>query len=215
MNFLQVLLLVVFASSASAATCRRKNAKIDKLAETPNDILEAVDGVIQDEYLIMHDKGVQPRALLKSMIDSGDAKILHEYTLMNAFSVHMKRENLDLALKNLPNMTIFDNPVVSAVGFDSPVYAWGVDRSDQIAGMNNQYQYERDGKGVDVYVLDTGVYIEHRDFEGRASHGADFTGEGNYDGNSHGSHVAGTLSPIIVVYVYLSLSLLPYALFVP
>jgi hypothetical protein len=102
----------VFASSVSAATCRRHHAKDkdNKLAETPNDILEAVDGVIQDEYFIMHDKGVDPRALLKDMINNGDAKIMHEYTLMNAFSVHMKRENLDLALKNLPNITIFDNP---------------------------------------------------------------------------------------------------------
>jgi subtilisin family serine protease len=142
----------------------------------------------------MHDEGVDPRVLLKDMINSGDAKIMNEYTLMNAFSVHMKRENLDLTLKNLPNITIFDNPVVTAIGFDSPVYAWGVDRSDQIVGTNNQYQYERDGDNVDVYILDTGVYIEHRDFEGRARHGADFTGEGNYDGYGHGSHVAGTLS---------------------
>jgi subtilisin family serine protease len=82
---------------------------------------------------------------------------------------------------------------VSATGLDSPVYAWGVDRSDQLTGTNNEYQFERDGNNVDVYVLDTGVYIEHNDFQGRASHGADFTGEGNYDGYGHGSHVAGKL----------------------
>jgi subtilisin family serine protease len=195
MTVLNVLLLALFASSASAATCRRHHVKDkDKLAETFFNQLKVVDEVIEDEYLIMHDEGVDPRVLLKDMINSGDAKIMNEYTLMNAFSVHMKRENLDLALKNLPNITIFDNPVVTAIGFDSPVYAWGVDRSDQIVGTNNQYQYERDGDNVDVYILDTGVYIEHRDFEGRARHGADFTGEGNYDGYGHGSHVAGTLS---------------------
>ena len=142
---------------------------------------------------MMGDEGVDPRVLLKSMSNSGDATSINEYTLINAFSVHMKRQNLDLALKNIPNITIFDNPVVTGIGFDSPVYAWGVDRTDQVVGTNNQYQYERDGDNVDVYVLDTGVYIEHNDFEGRAKHGADFTGEGNYDGRGHGSHVAGTL----------------------
>jgi subtilisin family serine protease len=197
MKVLNVLLLALSASSASAATCRRHHAKDNdkkyKLATAFENNREAVDEIIEDEYFIMHDKGVDPRVLLKSMINSGDAKIMNEYTLMNAFSVHMKKENLDLALKNLTNITIFNNPVVTGIGFDSPVYAWGVDRSDQIVGTNNQYQYERNGDNVDVYILDTGVYIEHNDFEGRARHGADFTGEGNYDGSGHGSHVAGTL----------------------
>jgi subtilisin family serine protease len=196
MKVLNVLLLAVFTSSASAKTCRRHHAKIKdkkyKLATAFENNREAVDEVIEDEYLIMHDAGVDPRALLKSMIKSGDAKITNEYTLMNAFSVHMKKENLDLALKNLSNITIFENPVVTSTGFDSPVYAWGVDRSDQIVGTNNQYQYERSGDNVDVYILDTGVYIEHNDFQGRARHGADFTGEGNQDDYGHGSHVAGT-----------------------
>jgi subtilisin family serine protease len=205
MKVFNILLLALFASSASAATCRRHHAKDkDKLAETSNGRVEAVDGVIQDEYLIMHDKGIEPRALLKDMINNGDAKILHEYTLINAFSVHMKRDTLDLALKNIDNITIFDNPVVTAIGFDSPVYAWGVDRSDQITGTNNQYKYERDGENVDVYVLDSGIFIEHSDFEGRASHGADYTREGNYDGNGHGSHVAGTLHGIVSLSCYLT-----------
>jgi hypothetical protein len=39
--------------------------KDNKLAETPNDMLEAADGVIQSEYFIMHDKGVDPRAAVE------------------------------------------------------------------------------------------------------------------------------------------------------
>jgi subtilisin family serine protease len=194
MKALYLLLLVFFASSASAKTSQAKiKDKEYKLATAFEHNRKAKDGVIEDEYLIMHDEGVDPRALLKSMIKSGDAKITNVYTLMNAFSVHMKKGNLDLALKNLSNITIFENPVVTSTRFDSPVYAWGVDRSDQIVGTNNQYQYERSGVNVDVYILDTGVYIEHNDFGGRARHGADFTGEGNQDDFGHGSHVAGTV----------------------
>jgi hypothetical protein len=165
----------------------------EKLKETPNVPLEAVGGVIQDEYLIYHDKGVDPRALLADFINSGDAEILHEYTLMNAFLVHMKRELLDVALKTIENFEVFDNPVMSAIEMDSPVYAWGVDRTDQATGRDNQYQYERDGTNVDVYILDTGIYVGNDQFEGRASLGLDVTGEGNYDGHGHGTHVAGTL----------------------
>jgi subtilisin family serine protease len=148
------------------------------------------------------------------MITSGQAEILHEYTLMNAFTVRMKRDNLDVALKNIENVTVFDNPVVTALAVDSPVYSWGIDRSDQMIGTDNQYEYERDGDSVDMYILDTGIFIEHVDFEGRASHGPDYTGEGDYDGYGHGTHVAGTLPPIFV-FLSLPLSLLPYAFFVP
>ncbi len=67
MKILNVLLLVVFASSASAATCRRHHAKIrdkkHKLATAFESNREAVDEVIEDEYLIMRDKGVDPRVL--------------------------------------------------------------------------------------------------------------------------------------------------------
>jgi cerevisin len=192
MNVLNVLLLVLFASSVSAG-CRRNHKDKEQLDGTSNEPLQAVGGVIQDEYLIYHDKGIDPRALLNDLITSGDAEILHEYTLMTAFSVRMKRELLDIALIDIENIEIFDNPVVSALEIDSPVYAWGVDRTDQTTGMNNQYHYERDGTNVDVYILDSGIFVNNTQFEGRASWGKDFTGEGDFDGNSHGTHVAGTL----------------------
>ena len=48
------------------------------------------------------------------------------------------------------------------------------------------------GRGVTVYVIDTGVRITHRDFGGRARYGWDFV-DGDRsasDGNGHGTHVA-------------------------
>lgn len=51
------------------------------------------------------------------------------------------------------------------------------------------------GDGVVVYVLDTGVYIQHQAFEGRATWGKTFIpNEGNVDENGHGTHVAGTIA---------------------
>jgi len=60
----------------------------------------------------------------------------------------------------------------------------------------NKYLYEAEGgEGVTVYVVDTGVNVEHHDFEGRATWGATMpTNDEDVDGNGHGTHVAGTIA---------------------
>jgi cerevisin len=49
------------------------------------------------------------------------------------------------------------------------------------------------GAGVDVYVVDTGIYTAHPEFGGRAKWGATYGGYPNADGNGHGTHCAGTI----------------------
>jgi subtilisin family serine protease len=191
MKVLKVLLLVLVASSASAVGFVNGNGNGNG---NDHDIpVQAAGGAIPDEYLVMHDGNLKPQGLLKGLIQSDRAKILHEYTLINCFAVRMKLNALQNALKNIEGVEIYTNDVVTAIAVDSPVGSWGLDRSDQITGTNDQYNYERNGENVDVYILDTGITIEHFDYVGRARYGVDLTGEGNYDGHGRGSHVAGTL----------------------
>lgn len=43
--------------------------------------------------------------------------------------------------------------------------SWGLDRLDEESlPMDNHYHYEQDGSGVNVYILDTGIYRDHMDF---------------------------------------------------
>ena len=70
---------------------------------------------------------------------------------------------------------------------------WGLDRIDARSGLDNTFNYEFDGWGVDIFVLDTGVQ-DHQDYTGRFRGCTDYTGEG-CDVSSpdpHGTHVAGT-----------------------
>jgi subtilisin family serine protease len=71
---------------------------------------------------------------------------------------------------------------------------WGLRRVSTDA-LNDQSPLRRDdsaGRGVDVYIIDTGLYLDHSDFRGRVSHGFDCTNEGSGDGNGHGTHCGST-----------------------
>jgi cerevisin len=59
-----------------------------------------------------------------------------------------------------------------------------------------KYEYDdKGGEGVDVYVIDTGINIDHVEFEGRARWGKTMpANDVDEDGNGHGTHCAGTIA---------------------
>jgi len=93
-----------------------------------------------------------------------------------------------------------NEPGVREVVPDTPVTisgdaaTWGQDRSDQRSGRDGSYTPPGDGSGVHVYVIDTGIDLDHPEFAGRIGDGYDATGGDNFDDcNGHGTHVAGTV----------------------
>ena len=95
------------------------------------------------------------------------------------------------------------NPLVASVAEDARYRVvgtqtggpYGLDRIDQRnLPLDNTFNYANDGAGVNAYILDTGIRPTHTQFEGRASIGGDFVGDGRngVDCNGHGTHTAGT-----------------------
>lgn len=101
------------------------------------------------------------------------------------------------------------DPNVAHVEKDSVVHAnefevqkgapWGLARISHRAplslGSFNQYLHDSaGGEGVTSYIVDTGVFVDHTQFEGRAKWGATIpAGDEDADGNGHGTHCAGTI----------------------
>ncbi len=85
------------------------------------------------------------------------------------------------------------------------VSTWGLDRLDQSTSSYYDSKYTPPcgltGQGTDVYVLDSGIWYSHNEFEGRAVYpGCDpidqlsGTNRTGLDCTGHGSHVAGTIA---------------------
>lgn len=69
---------------------------------------------------------------------------------------------------------------------------WNIARiSHRNNSENNYIRDTSDGEGTCVYVIDTGIKIDHPDFGGRASWAANFGGDDDINGSGHGTFVAG------------------------
>ncbi|KAK6537210.1 hypothetical protein TWF694_011407 [Orbilia ellipsospora] len=106
---------------------------------------------------------------------------------------------------NSPDVDYVEQDVtvkLSGVEWSSP---WGLDRISHtnyqiqadILGTGYTYQYNSQtaGKGITVYVIDTGVLTTHSEFQtpsgSRATWGTNTIDSDNSDGNGHGTHCAG------------------------
>lgn len=98
-----------------------------------------------------------------------------------------------------------DEPVETALlESDAGTTVWGLDRVDDRTGQDNDYSPPRGGKGVHVFVADTGIRTTHTDFGGRAFPALEVlsstpkvcqVSDTNCAGDKqgHGTHCAGTI----------------------
>lgn len=82
---------------------------------------------------------------------------------------------------------------------NSSTSSWGLHRishRDQ-APLSGPYSYIHHpipgNCSTEAYIIDTGIYLSHSDFEGRASFGYNTIGGSNEDRTGHGTHVTGLL----------------------
>ncbi|KAJ9066511.1 proteinase B [Entomophthora muscae] len=127
---------------------------------------------------------------------SSESAIKAVFEMGNMYHVHMAAGIVQVIQAMSEVEYIEQDSIIQADSFQKNV-TWGLERISKrgkVLGMSHGYTYYGDGEGVDVYVVDTGIMVDHPEFEGRARFGARFAGENDFDESGHGTHCAGTVA---------------------
>ncbi|MFE6133524.1 S8 family peptidase, partial [Streptomyces sp. NPDC056437] len=154
------------------------------------------EGAVAGSYIVMLDK----KADKQDLATEYGGKLQRNYgSAINGFSASglTETEAKRLAADPAVDKVVQNKKFRANATQDNPP-SWGLDRVDQAdtAGDKKFTYPDSAGEGVTAYVIDTGVRVTHKDFEGRATSGFDAIDNDDNadDGNGHGTHVAGTIA---------------------
>jgi aqualysin 1 len=186
--------------------------------QAPFSKMHRLRGAIPKQYIVVFRNEItkeEVRQIAKEL-KIRRRRILQEYTnVLNGFAIRLTEEEAKLlsqderveyvqedGLYTVNQVTLQPCRTSAADGHvpkcvSQQGTSWNLNRLNQ--GSNNQtgsnYTITGTGKGVDVYVLDTGIRTTHKDFQGRATSvfNAINDGNGSSDCNGHGTFVAGLI----------------------
>jgi len=153
--------------------------------------------LVTDNYIVVFRADVRGQFAISNTANSLAA--MHgaavKYTYRHAINGAAMRmsEAAARALARDPRVRYVEQDAMSYIVADqSNPPAWGIDRADERQlPLDNNYHWDFDGSGVNIYVIDTGIRTTHNDFNGRASWGIACIGS-EVDDHGHGTHVAGS-----------------------
>ncbi|KAJ3514772.1 hypothetical protein NLJ89_g2171 [Agrocybe chaxingu] len=166
------------------------------------------------KYIVKFKEGVSPKAWAKRLGLSNAV----DWDIINGLASDLDTASLNTLRASADVELISEDGIMHtmAVQEDAP---WGLSRLSSLTPpahqnedlLNLTYIYdETAGEGVDIYIVDTGVYVQHvcnlsftlftsgeltalkEEFEDRARWGIAVGNYLEFDGNGHGTHVAGT-----------------------
>jgi len=162
-------------------------------------LLKAAEPV-PNQYIVVFNEGIAEgdrRLHFENVGRFGvNATVHYDINNFKGYVTKLNKAGLDLLLKDDMISYVEEDAVVRLEScFEEKSAPWGLVRTNEKElVITGEYYYSEDTKGVLGYVVDTGVYVQHNDFGGRASWGANFAGDGkDTDCNGHGTHVAGTM----------------------
>jgi subtilisin family serine protease len=163
--------------------------------------LTRVDEPVPGEYIVEFKNDLSEGLMSSHMTEVAElGEVLFEYKNLGewrAYSVRMDADSLAKVLSSPVVRRVEQNGVMRASQdcMAQQGATWGLVRSaERSLQISGEYKYQVGiGAGVDTYVIDTGIYLAHQDFGGRAIWGTNTADNSNSDGNGHGTHVASTM----------------------
>jgi len=190
--FLSVLGVVVGGANANRKLIMAKND--EGIEDQYIVVMKECGGVESKGHNVFGSQGPNAfsQEMAQAIIQDRDAEIGFIYSAtICGFSATMSNIEAEKISERDDVAYIEQNAVVTASDI-----TWGIDRIDQRdLPVDNTYEPFNKGSGVDAYIIDTGIYVDHDEFEGRASWGVTYADDeyDNADCNGHGTHVAGTV----------------------
>ncbi|KAM0257918.1 hypothetical protein ACHAPA_011520 [Fusarium lateritium] len=150
---------------------------------------------IESKYIVVMKNHAVSRTVTNVISKiAADADYIYS-NVLNGFSATLNETELGDLLDN-PYVDFVEQVTTargSAIQEGAP---WGLAHiSNTLPGQNHRtYTYDDSaGKGTCAYVIDSGIEVEHPEFEGRAKFVQNFVDNADLDANGHGTHVAGTI----------------------
>lgn len=147
----------------------------------------------EKRYIVKYKDHVDAAAESASLREQGmDVKNTFSHSIKASVVVASSTEIQSLNTSNEVDTIELDQPI----SINASTSIWGLDRIDQRTGRDGQYNTGDEGAGVNVYVVDSGMYPGHSEFTGRVpmTWSGIYDGRGANDCNGHGTHVSGTVA---------------------
>ena len=159
---------------------------------SPNKLRMAEKNGIADQYIVVledfiNEQDIEALADSFALIRNGKRKGKAFRRALKGFTINLSQEEAEI-LSQSAEVKYVEQDV--QIQLSQTTTLWGLDRIDQKdLPLDNTYSPNGDGTGVTAYIFDTGIRTTHIEFGGRASWGANTSGDNrNEDCDGHGTH---------------------------